>query len=167
MGAQGLDAAAAGGDSADDGDSLDLILTYARQSYDLQFARHDAYRARSGTLLAFAAVLVALSAGSVTAAPPGKAHVAGTGAVLVAAVVFMVASSGSGLQLVPSARWVMATDVADPAATTKRRLLRSLTVAIESNQRALRRLSTLLSVGLLWLLVGTILIGVRLTLLLR
>lgn len=151
----------------DGDDSLDLVLGYARQSYDLQFARHDAYRARSGTLLAFAAVLVTLSAGTAPAGPPGKTHIAGTGAVLVAAVVFMMASSGPGLRLIPPVRWFTATDVTDPAATTKERLLRSLTVALESNQRTLRRLSTLLSVGLLWLLLGTILIGVRFTLLLR
>ena len=41
--------------------SVGLVLGYARATYDQQFSRLDAYRARSGGLLAFAAALVALS----------------------------------------------------------------------------------------------------------
>jgi len=71
---------------SDGKDSLDLVLDYARQSYGQQFAAQDAYRTRAGSLLAFAAVLVALSAGAVPRGGGRVAQAAGT--------VFVVLSVG-------------------------------------------------------------------------
>ena len=149
-----------------DRDSLDLILSYARQSYDRQIARLETYRTRAGSLLAFAAVLVALSAGAAPEVGRDLAQAVGTVAVLIAAVLFLAASSARGLREVPSVRSLSALDIADPPATTKAGLLRNTLVALRFNRRLLTRVGAVLSVGLAWLLVGTILIGVRVTLLL-
>jgi len=153
-------------DDGDQGDSLDLILDYARQSYQEQLARVESYRARAGALLAFAAVLVTFS--TATASTNGRAptQAAGTLCVVLAAVLFLLASSARGSRLIPSVRWLTTAEVGDAAAATKARLLRSLLVALESNQRPLRRLGILLYAGLLWLLLGTVVLGARLTLLL-
>jgi hypothetical protein len=149
-----------------DGDSLDLILGYSRQSYDQQFSRLETYRTRAGSLLAFAAVLVALSAGAAPRAGRDLAQAVGTVAVLIAAVLFLVASSARGLREVPSVRALSELDIADPPTDTKAGLLRNTLVALRFNRRLLTRVGAVLSVGLAWLLVGTILIGVRVTLLL-
>ncbi len=89
---------------ADDQGSVGLILGYARAAYDQQFSRLDAFRARSGGLLAFAAALVALSSSVAPSRAPGLTDALGTGFVLAAAVLFLVASSGYRLRATPSAR---------------------------------------------------------------
>ena len=62
--------------------SLQTILSYARQNYAKQFVTLEAYRARAGSLLAFAAVLVAISAGSASRDAPSLFQAGGTVLVL-------------------------------------------------------------------------------------
>jgi len=151
---------------ATDRDSLDLILAYARQSYDQQFASLDAYRARAGSLLAFAAVLVTLAAGDLTTGHDSTALAAGTLFVLQAAVLFLIASAGRSLQVAPSTRTLASAELRAERRLTEERVLRSTLDVLDSNHRVLSRARALLSVGLLSLLVGTVIIGLRLALLL-
>lgn len=122
-----------GGGASGGTDSLDLVLGYARQSYLQQSTSLDAYRTRAGRLLAFAAVLVTLSAGTTPAPHLSLAQAAGT--------VFV--------------------DLDAPRHATQERLLRSTLDVLGSNQRLLTRVRTVLSVGLVCLLAGTIIIGLR------
>jgi hypothetical protein len=151
---------------AADDDSLDLVLDRARRGYEQQIATFESHRARAGTLLAYAAVLVTFSAATSPTTGHAPTQAAGTACVLLAAGLFLVASSGSGLRLVPTIRWLKTAEVRDPAVTTKERLLRNVLATLESNQRPVARLEAILSIGLLWLLLGTIIIGVRFALLL-
>jgi hypothetical protein len=153
-------------DAATATDSLDLILDTARRGYEQQIAAFESHRARAGTLLAFAAVLVTFSAATSPSTGHAPTHAAGTACVLLAAVLFLVASSGSGLRLVPTIRWLKTAEVGDGAVTTKERLLRSILAALEANRRPLARLEAFISIGLLWLLLGTTVSGVRFALLL-
>lgn len=146
--------------------SLEIVLEYARYSYDQQFASLDAYRARAGSLLAFAAVLVALSAGT---GPPGTAAVTkglGTMFVVASAVLFLVASAAERLQVAPSTHALDEFELDASRRTTQERLLRSTLDVLGANRRVLTRVRTVLSIGLLCLLMGTIIIGMRMTLLL-
>ena len=82
----------------------------------------EAYRARAGSLLAFAA-----------------------------------------LRAAPSPRTLARSDVTAPVRETYERLLRGTLDVLDFNQRILSRRRALSSVGLLCLVAGTILIGVRVT----
>lgn len=152
----------------DDGesDSLDVILEYARQAYGHQHARLESYRTWSGTLLAFATILVTVSGGASPRAGWAILQALGTLFVLLAALLFLAVASWPGLRLVPSIRWLSTAELSEPVSVTRGRLLRSLIVAMETNERLLRRITIVLSTGLLWLLLGTFIIGARLTLLL-
>lgn len=147
-------------------DSLQLILSYARESYLQQFATLDTYRARAGSLLAFAAVLVTLSAAAAPRVDRSLAQAGGTGFVMLSAILLLLVSLGKGLQAAPSRRTLARSDLAAPAHTTEQRLLRDTPDVVGSNQRILTRLGTVLSIGLLCLVVGTIIIGVRVAVLL-
>lgn len=147
-------------------DSLDLVLDYARRSYEQQFTRLDAYRARSGNLLAFAAVLVTFSTGATPGDSTSVAQAAGTLLVSVAAVLFLIVSLGKGLRVAPSVPSLARSDMSDSPEVIKSRLLRNTLGVLGPNERAVERLGGLLSVGLLCLLAGTIVIGARVTLLL-
>jgi len=125
---------------SDGKDSLDLVLDYARQSYGQQFAAQDAYRTRAGSLLAFAAVLVALSAGAVPRGGGRVAQAAGTVFVVLAAILFLVGSLGESLQIAPSTRTLIQSDMEAPRRLTQERLLRSTLDVLGSNQRVLTRL---------------------------
>ena len=137
-----LDTARAGGEG-----SVGLVLGYARATYDEQFSRLDAYRARSGGLLAFAAALVALSSSVAPSRVPGPARAVGIAFVLAAAVLFLVASSAYRLRAAPSPRLLARTDLEAPHSSTARQLLRSTFVAVEANGRALRRLEFVFAVA--------------------
>jgi len=154
-------------DTADTGGGAEgsaaLVLGYARAIYDEQFNRLDAYRARSGGLLAFAAALVALSSGVAPSRVPGPARTVGIAFVLAAAVLFLVASSGYRLRAAPSPRSLAHTDLEAPPGSTARQLLRSTLFAVEANGRALRRLEFVFAVGLVCLLAGTVVIGLYMT----
>ena len=143
--------------------SVDLVLGYARATYDEQFSRLDAYRARSGGLLAFAAALVALSSSVAPNRVPGPARAVGIAFVLAAAVLFLVASSAYRLRAAPSPRLLARTDLEAPHSSTARQLLRSTLFAVEANGRALRRLELVFAVGLVCLLAGTIVLGLYMT----
>jgi len=143
--------------------SLQTILGYARQNYAQQFVTLEAYRARAGSLLAFAAVLVAISAGSAQRDAPSLSQAGGTVLVLASAVLFLIVSLGEGLRAAPSPRTLARSDVTAPVRETHERLLRGTLDVLGFNQRILSRLRTLLSVGLLCLATGTILIGARVT----
>ena len=143
--------------------SLQTILTFARQNYAQQFVTLEAYRARAGSLLAFAAVLVAISAGSAPRDAPSLSQAGGTVLVLASAVLFLIVSLGEGLRAAPSPRTLARSDVTAPVRETHERLLRGTLDVLGFNQRILSRLRTLLSVGLLCLATGTILIGARVT----
>ncbi len=143
--------------------SVDLVLGYARATYDEQFSRLDAYRARSGGLLAFAAALVALSSSVAPNRVPGPARAVGIAFVLAAAVLFLVASSAYRLRAAPSPRSLARTDLEAPHASTARQLLRTTFVAVEANRRALRRLEFVFAIGLVCLLAGTIVLGLYMT----
>ena len=153
-------------DAAGRSDSLDLILGYARQSYDQQLARLETYRSRAGSLLAFAAVLVTLSAGTAPGAGRSVAQAAGTLLVSMAAVLFLAVSLGEGLRVAPSVLSLARSDLADPPHVIKSRLLRNTLDVLGPNQRTVARLGAVPSIGLLCLVAGTIVIGVRVTLLL-
>ena len=143
--------------------SLQTILSYARQNYAQQFVTLEAYRARAGSLLAFAAVLVAISAGSASRDAPSLFQAGGTVLVLASAVLFLIVSLGEGLRAAPSRRTLARSDVTAPMHETHERLLRGTLDILGFNRRILGRLRTLLSVGLLCLVAGTILIGARVT----
>jgi len=143
--------------------SLQTILSYARQNYAQQFVTLEAYRARAGSLLAFAAVLVAISAGSAQRGAPSLSQAGGTVLVLAAAVLFLLVSLGEGLRYAPSRRTLARSDVTAPVHETHERLLRGTLDVLDFNQRILGRLRALLFVGLLCLVAGTILIGARVT----
>ena len=149
-----------------DRNSLDLILTYARQSYDQQVATLEMHRSRAGSLLAFAAVLVTLASGTGPAVTRSLAQAIGTVCVLVSAVLFLVVSSAKGFREIPSMSSLETWDIDASPEQSKVRLLRHTLAAIRSNRRALGLVGAVLSIGLAWLLAGTILIGVRLALLL-
>ncbi len=144
-------------------DSLQIILGYARQSYLQQFATLDAYRARAASLLAFAAVLVAISAGTAQTDARSLLQASGTIFVLASAVIFLMVSLGQGFEATPSTRTLARSDLAAPVQATQEQLLRGTLDVLRSNQRILTRLSGLLSAGLLGLVAGTIIIGVRVT----
>lgn len=146
--------------------SLDLILSYARQSYDQQVATLEVYRSRAGSLLAFAAVLVTLTSRTGPDLTRSLAQATGTVCVLVSAVLFLVVSSAKGFREVPSTHSLEIWDIDASPEQSKVRLLRHTLVAIRSNSHALSLVGAVLAIGLAWLLAGTILIGVRLTLLL-
>ncbi len=144
--------------------SLQTILSYARQNYAQQFVTLEAYRARAGSLLAFAAVLVAISSGSASSDAPSLSQAGGTVLVLASAVLFLIVSLGEGLRAAPSPRTLARSDVTAPVHETHERLLlRGTLDVLDFNRRILGRLRTLLSVGLLCLVAGTILIGARVT----
>ena len=143
--------------------SLQTILSYARQNYAQQFVTLEAYRARAGSLMAFAAVLVAISAGSAQRGAPSLSQAGGTVLVLASAVLFLIVSLGEGLRYAPSRRTLARSDVTAPMHETHERLLRGTLDILGFNRRILGRLRTLLSVGLLCLATGTILIGARVT----
>ncbi len=147
-------------------DSLDLILSYARRSYDQQVGTLETYRSRAGSLLAFAAVLVTLTSGAGPDLTRSLAQAIGTVCVLVSAVLFLVVSSAKGFREIPSMGSLETWDIDAPLEQSKITLLRHTLVAIRSNRRALGLVGAVLSIGLAWLLAGTILIGVRLALLL-
>ncbi len=155
-----LDTARAGGGAEG---SVGLVLGYARATYDEQFSRLDAYRARSGGLLAFAAALVALSSSVAPNRGPGPARTIGIAFVLAAAVLFLVASSAYRLRAAPSPRSLARTDLEAPHGSTARQLLHTTLVAVEANGRALRRLEFVFAVGLVCLLAGTVVIGLYMT----
>ena len=123
--------------------SLQSILNYARQNYAQQFVTLEAHRARAGSLLAFAAVLVAISAGSAQRDAPSLFQAGGTVLVLASAVLFLIVSLGEGLRY--------------------ERLLRDTLDVLGFNQRILGRRRAMSSVGLLCLATGTMLIGARVT----
>lgn len=144
-------------------DSLQIILSYARESYLQQFATLDAYRARAASLLAFAAVLVAISAGTAPRVARSLLLAGGTIFVLASAVLFLIVSLAQRFEAAPSARTLARSDIAAPAQATQEQLLRGTLDVLRSNQRILTRLSGLLSAGLLGLVAGTVIIGVRVT----
>ncbi len=158
-------AASHGGDG-DHGDSLEFVLDTARRAHEQQVATFERHRVRAGTLLAFAAVLVTVSGAASPIEGYALLQASGTFCVLLAAVAFLTASSWPGLRLVPTVRWFRTAEVETTRSASEARLLRSLLFALETNQRPLQRISILLSIGLLWLLAGTSIIGARLTLLL-
>ena len=143
--------------------SLQTILNYARQNYAQQFVTLEAHRARAGSLLAFAAVLVAISAGSAQRDAPSLFQAGGTVLVLASAVLFLIVSLGESLRYVPSRRTLARSDVTAPVRETHERLLRGTLDVLDFNQRILSRRRALSSVGLLCLVAGTILIGARVT----
>jgi len=143
--------------------SLQTILTYARQNYAQQFVTIEAYRARAGSLLAFAAVLVAISAGSASRGAPSLLQAGGTVLVLASAVLFLIVSLGEGLRYAPSRRTLAQSDVTAPVRETHERLLRDTLDVLGFNQRILGRRRAMSSVGLLCLAMGTMLIGARVT----
>lgn len=145
-----------------DRNSLDLVLSYARQSYAQQVVALETYRSRAGSLLAFAAVLVTLASGTGPAVTRSLAQAIGTVCVLVSAVLFLVVSSAKGFREIPSMSSLETWDIDAPPEQSKVRVLRHTLVAIRSNRRALGLVGAVLSIGLVWLLAGTILIGVRL-----
>ena len=155
-----------GGGASGGTDSLDLVLGYARQSYLQQSTSLDAYRTRAGSLLAFAAVLVTLSAATTPAPHLSLAQAAGTVFVVLSAILFLVASVGESLRVAPSTRTLAQSDLDAPRHATQERLLRSTLDVLGANQRVLTRVRTVLSVGLVCLLAGTIIIGLRVAMLL-
>jgi hypothetical protein len=144
-------------------DSLQIILGYARENYLQQFTTLDAYRARAASLLAFAAVLVALSAGAAPRDARSLLQAGGTIFVLASAVLFLIVSLGEGLRVAPSRRTLERSDLSAPVQATQERLLRGTLDVLGVNKRILTRLRTLLSVGLLCLVTGTIIIGAHVT----
>ena len=146
-------------------DSLDLILSHARQTYQHQVVTLEAYRARAVSLLAVAAVLVTF-AGAGPYASPSVTHAVGTVCVLVSAVFFLLVSSARGFRAVPSLKSLTGWPIGEPVRDSKMRLLRHTLVGANSNRRELQLFGSLLTAGLVCLLVGTILIGARLALLL-
>lgn len=152
-----------GGHGNEPAGSLQTILGYARQNYAQQFVTIEAYRARAGSLLAFAAVLVAISAGSAQRDSPSLSQAGGTVLVLASAVLFLIVSLGEGLRFAPSRRTLARSDVTAPVRQTHERLLRGTLDVLGLNQRIISRLRALLSAGLLCLVAGTILIGARVT----
>jgi hypothetical protein len=166
MGPHAHSGTASHGENGDRGDSLEFVLDTARRAYEQQVATFERHRARAGALLAFAAVLVTVSGAARPIEGYALLQASGTFCVLLAAVVFLTASSWPGLRLVPTVRWFRTAEVEKTQSASEARLLRSLLFALETNQRPLQRISTLLSIGLFWLLAGTSIIGARLTLLL-
>ncbi len=134
--------------------SLQTILSYARQNYARQFVTLEAYRARAGSLLAFAAVLVAVSAGSAQRGAPSLSQAGGTVLVLASSVLFLIVSLGEGLRYAPSRRTLARSDVTAPVRETHERLLRGTLDVLDFNRRILGRLRALLFVGLLCLVAG-------------
>lgn len=143
--------------------SLQTILSYARQNYAQQFVTLEAYRARAGSLLAFAAVLVAISAGSASRDAPSLPQASGTVLVLASAVLFLIVSLGEGLRAAPSPRTLAQSDVTAPVQETHERLLRGTLDVLGFNQRILSRRRAMSSIGLLCIVAGTVLIGARVT----
>ncbi len=87
----------------------------------------------------------------------------GTVFVLASAVLFLIVSLGEGLRVTPSRRTLERSNLAAPVQATQERLLRGTLDILGFNKRILARLRTLLSVGLLCLVAGTIIIGARVT----
>ena len=85
---------------------------------------------------------------------------------VLAAILFLVGSLGESLQIASSTRTLAQSDMEAPRRLTQERLLRSTLDVLGSNQRVLTRLRKVLSVGLLCLLLGTVIIGLRVALLL-
>jgi len=146
-------------------DSLDFVLSHARQSYQQQVGTLEAYRARPVSLLAVAALLVTFT-GAGPYASPSVTHAVGTICVLVSAVFFLLVSSARGFRAVPSLKSLTRWPIGEPISESKTRLLRHTLVGANSNRRELQLFGSLLTAGLVCLLVGTILIGARLALLL-
>ena len=119
--------------------SLQSILNYARQNYAQQFVTLEAHRARAGSLLAFAAVLVAISAGSAQRDAPSLFQAGGTVLVLASAVLFLIVSLGESLRYVPSRRTLARSDVTAPVRETHERLLRGTLDVLDFNHRILSR----------------------------
>ena len=147
-------------------DSLDIILESAARSYEHQFRFLESYRARAGNLLAFAAVLVTLSAGTTPVRERSLTQATGTVFVLLAAVLFLVASVGESLQVTPPPHRFAQMGPDSPPEVTKQRLLRGMLEALVSNDRTLVRVRAVLSIGLVCLVLGTVIIGLRVAVLL-
>lgn len=147
-------------------DSLDIILDFAWRNYERQFRSLDSYRARAGSLLAFAAVLVTLSASPTSSADRNLTQAGGTLLVVVAAVLFLAASVSGSLQVTPPPRTLRRLGPTSPQYVTKQQILRGTLEALAANQRALVRVRSTLSIGLVCLLVGTVIIGLRVAVLL-
>lgn len=113
--------------------------------------------------MAFAAVLVAVSAGAAQRQASSLTQVGGTTLDLVSAVLLLSVSLGEGLRVAPSHRTLARSSVTTPVRDTHDRLLRGTLDVPSVDQGILLRLRAVLSVGLLCLVAGTVLIRANVT----
>ena len=140
---------------------VDLVLRYAREEAVRQEARLEAFRGRAGGLLAFAAVLAALSVAAAADRGGGVLIFMGIVCIVIAAACFLGGSAGFRLMRNPEpralARDYLYLDVED----IQMQILSNTLDDIVANERIVLQVESLYTLGLVLLAAGTIVIGAR------
>lgn len=146
-------------------ENLQLILDLAREAYWRQHDRLESYRTRAGSLLAFAAVLVAVS---VDATVPARDSWSAAGIIFVvlSATLFLLVFVGFHLEYTPDVRSLADSYLVEDCTLTQLQVLGNTVEAVGLNGRAVQRVELVYSVALVGLTLGTLIIGVRAALLL-
>jgi hypothetical protein len=141
-----------------------LIYEIARGRQCDQLAQREAYRTRSGSLLAFAGILATLSIA--TTSVHGHSLLVGAGvlALIIAAALFFAVIVWFNLKATPRLRPLFEDYAGKHEDHTRFHITGNLIDAVEDNEATLQTTDFIHTLAVLMLFLGTVLVGIRVVL---